>query len=193
MVPVMNIHPRRIFAGVLASAPLCCSAADSPGGCEHDQLDAHVREQIQLYGPRSAQHEHFAFVYLYQGAIASAVIRSSRCTGTYSCSVHTDASAKLIPKGARVLGEWHTHPHQGSATLSADDVRGAYNNRRIRCYAAYYAKPGGDILAWDPRKDSVPTAMFSAVRIGSYRDGPAPVENAEIRHAGMAREGAPLM
>ena len=189
----MKARSSGIFAGLLASVPLCCSAADSPGSCEHERLDAHVRDQIQVYGPRSAKNEHLAFVYLYQEVITSAVIRSSKCTGPYSCSVHTDASAKLIPKGARVLGEWHTHPHQGSGTLSAEDVRGAYNNRHIRCYAAYYARPNGEILAWDPQKDSVPTAMVSAVRIGNYREDSPPPGGADLRHADVVRQTPPLM
>lgn len=160
--------PRRFaLASLLVVAPFVCIAADSPAGCDRVNIDTHVRVQIQLYGPRSAKHEYFAFVYDYQGVIASAVVRSQLCA-QYTCAVHTAPAAQLIPKGARVLGEWHTHPHGGSRNLSAEDVRGAYNNRHIRCYFAYYAKPNGEILVWDSAQATVPSAMRSRVLIGNY-------------------------
>jgi len=166
----MKAQRRFGLASLLVVAPICCNAADAPAGCDRDVVDTHVRDQIQLYGPRSARHEYFAFVYFYQGALSSAVVRSSECTSAIRCTLDTAAAAKLIPKSARVLGEWHTHPHQGSNMLSKDDVRGAYNNRHIRCYVAYYAKPNGEIMTWDPQQTSVPTAMASRIVVGRYSE-----------------------
>ena len=107
--------------------------------CPQDAVDAHVREQIASYGPRSKDREYFGFIFFFEGAIGSAVIEGRSCPNSNSCSIDTAKAAPLIPKGAKVLGEWHTHPQLGKATnLSAEDVRGAQNNRHIRCYAAYY-------------------------------------------------------
>lgn len=166
----MKTQRRLALASLVAAAPFCCTAADAPVGCDRDDVDTHVRDQIQLYGPRSARHEYFAFVYLYQRTLASAVVRGSECRSADRCMLDTAPAAKLIPRGARVVGEWHTHPHQGSNVLSQEDVRGAYNNRHIRCYVAYYAKPNGEILTWDLQQTSVPTAMASRVVIGNYFD-----------------------
>jgi hypothetical protein len=98
-------------------------------------------------------------------------MRGNTCRNLEHCTLNTALAARMIPAGAKVLGEWHTHPHQGASGLSKDDVRGAWNNRHIRCYAAYYARPNGDILAWDPQETSVPTAMDSRVLVGNYHDG----------------------
>jgi hypothetical protein len=138
--------------------------------CPQDAVDAHVREQIALYGPRSKDREHFGFIYVLNGEIRSAVIRGHACAGADACSVDTADAAPLIPRGAKVLGEWHTHPQTGKASLlSPDDVRGARSNRHIRCYSAYYSQPDGDVYAWNPFQSSVPTAMHSAVFIDNYR------------------------
>lgn len=138
--------------------------------CPQDAVDAHVREQIAWYGPRSKDREHFGFIFVINGEIRSAVIRGHRCAGSDACSVDTADAAPLIPSGAKVLGEWHTHPQSSKASqLSADDVRGARNNRHIRCYSAYYSQPDGDVYAWNPSQTSVPTAMSSVVLIGNYR------------------------
>jgi len=153
---------------MLAAAPFCCNAADAAPPCDRDAVDSHVREQIQVYGPLSSKREYFGFIYLYEGQVASAVARGSICGSTPACGVQTRNAAQQIPPGARVLGEWHTHPHQGSALLSKEDVRGAYNNRHIRCYFAYYAKPNGEIVAWDPQQLSVPIAMASRALVGNY-------------------------
>jgi hypothetical protein len=129
----------------------------------------HVRQQFALYGPLSVRHEYFGFIYRQDGIIASAVVRSDTC-GKGNCFIETRAAAEQIPSGAKVLGEWHTHPQGGSRVLSIEDVRGARNNRHLRCYAAYYSRPGGEILEWDPAQTSVPTAMASTVSIGNYTD-----------------------
>ena len=86
--------------------------------------------------------------------------------------VDVAVAAQRIPKGARVLGEWHTHPRGGSRLLSTLDVRGAYQNRNLACYAAYFSRPDGEILAWNPRENSVRTAMASLVRVGNYAARP---------------------
>jgi proteasome lid subunit RPN8/RPN11 len=166
----METQCRLTLASLLLAAPLCCNAADEPADCRRDDVDLHVREQILIYGPLSSKHEYFGFVYRDQGRIASAVVRGSVCVNEHSCGVHTGKAAKQIPRGSRVLGEWHTHPHQGSSILSSEDVRGAHNNRHIGCYTAYYALPNGKIYKWNPQKDSVPTAMASRVLIGDYSE-----------------------
>jgi hypothetical protein len=103
-------------------------------------------------------------------AIDSVVVSSNRCRGPDGCKVDTRLAAKRIPKRAKVLGEWHTHPHlNGSRSLSAEDVNGAHQNIHIRCYAAYYAGPTGRVYRWDPHSTSVPTAMASRENLGSYR------------------------
>ena len=149
-------------------APLCCTANEESSGCRRAEVEAHVTRQFEIYGPLSIGHEYFAFVYRFNGSIGSAVIRGRSCPDSRSCGVNSAAAASAIPRGAKVLGEWHTHPKGGSTTLSADDVRGAYNNRHIRCYVAFYSKPNGEIYAWDPDKTSVPTAMASRKLVGNF-------------------------
>lgn len=75
-----------------------------------------------------------------------------------------------VPLSAKVLGEWHTHPHGGSRSLSKEDVRGAYNNHHISCYVAFYSTPSGEIYAWSPRHLSVPVAMASRMPLANYRE-----------------------
>jgi hypothetical protein len=144
-----NTLHRIVALGLVATHPSYCNAADSPDSCPRVAVDAHVLQQFQHYGPLSVKHEYFGFVYRYQGVIASAVVRSQECTAVDRCTLDTADAARLIPAGAKVLGEWHTHPHGGSTELSREDVRGAYNNRHIRCYLAYYGKPNGVVQAWD--------------------------------------------
>lgn len=141
-------------------------AADEPAACELDAVAKHVREQIRLYGPQSQQREFFAFIYRFEGRVMSAVVRGNECRSKDRCTTDTSIAAKQIPKGARVLGEWHTHPQvNGSRGLSAEDVKGAHRNRGIRCYMPYYSTPDGEIYAWDASKTSVPTAMNSRVLV----------------------------
>ena len=135
-------------------------------------MEAHVRQQFAVYGPQSQDREYFGFVFSLNGQVRSAVIRGSRCPHDRSCGIDTAKAARLIPPGAKVLGEWHTHPHEvKSRLLSMEDVRGAHANRRIRCYTAFYAASDGDIFGWDPARDSVPTAMASRIALGNYREG----------------------
>src|SRR5262249_27865779 len=142
---------------------------DAPvDACESASVRRHVIEQFREFGPRSKDHEYFAFVYRHAGVLSSAVIRSSRCRG-YHCTIDTAKSLASIPRGGDVVGEWHTHPHvNGSGMLSADDVRGAYRNRHLPCYSAYYSRPDGAIFTWNPRWVSVPTALASRVMVGNY-------------------------
>jgi len=157
---------------ILIGATTPGRAAEPPAGeCDPAEVTEHVREQIRHFGPLSENREYFGFIYRLEGHIASAVTRSNECKSGDRCLTDTAQAAKQIPKGARVLGEWHTHPVlNGSRLLSAEDVRGAHHNRQIRCYAPFYSTPGGDIYSWDVRQTSVPTAMNSRGYMGN-RDG----------------------
>ncbi len=146
-------------------------AAHADSTCTDAEVISHVRDQYMLYGPQSQKHEYFGFIYRYQGNVESSVVRSTECRGKDQCALNTGAAAAHIPRGAKVLGEWHTHPHlHGSRSLSADDVRGAHNNHHLKCYAAFYSGPAGNMYAWDPRSSSVPVAMASRVDLGNYLD-----------------------
>jgi len=158
-------------AHTITAAVLLLGALTAPAiaadDCPREEVNEHVRQQFALYGPLSDGREYFGFVYRLDGEIKSAVSRSGRCTRG-NCLTDTAAAAALIPRGAKILGEWHSHPHDGSAALSAEDVRGAKNNAHIRCYSAYYSKPDGEILSWEPGSTSVPVAMASRVSIGHF-------------------------
>lgn len=157
--------PHKFAATALLLGALAQPAAAD--GCPREEVVEHVRQQYALYGPLSDGREYFGFIYRLDGTIQSAVTRSGRCTRG-NCLTDTAAAAALIPRGAKILGEWHTHPHDGSAALSAEDVRGARNNAQIRCYSAYYSKPDGEILSWEPGSTSVPVAMASRESIGHF-------------------------
>jgi hypothetical protein len=130
----------------------------------------HVRGQFAIYGPRSARYEYFGFVYRKDGQLESAVTRGVECRDRPECVVNTVFALRRIPKGAKVLGEWHTHPgfHE-SDSLSTEDVLGAQANRHIRCYAAYYSTAAGEIFRWNLDAPTVTAAMASRTRIGNYR------------------------
>ena len=160
---------RFVFRVLFACASACCIADESHVDSTRAELDAHVRVQFLVYGPQSKQHEYFGYVYRLDGHLASAVVRGRRCSSNRNCGLKTAEAARLVPRRAQVLAEWHTHPHRGSSELSADDVRGAHQNRHISGYVAYYSKPNGDILAWDPRHGWAPDAIASLVSIGNYR------------------------
>lgn len=161
----MNIARCFALAVGLLVIPLSAGASE----CLREAVDAHVREQFRIYGPRSADHEYFGFIYLQDGIIGSAVVRSSHCRGE-KCVVDSSEAVRLVPRSAKVLGEWHTHPHDGSTGLSREDVRGAYNNRHISCYRAFYSTPEGEIYTWNPQRVSVPVAMGSRERLGNYNE-----------------------
>jgi hypothetical protein len=144
---------------VMVAALLSC-AEGWASECMREEVEAHVQAQFAVYGPQSADHEYFGFIYLHQGVIGSAVVRSRTCPNE-KCVVDSAEALRLIPRPAKVLGEWHTHPHGGSAALSKHDVVGAYSNRHISCYSAFYSTPAGEIYAWDPDRMSVPVAMAS--------------------------------
>lgn len=158
---------RFCFLVLLACAAACCNADEA--AFTRAELDAHVRVQFLVYGPQSKRHEYFGYVYRLDGHLASAVVRGRRCSSHRNCGLDTAAAARLVPRRAQVLAEWHTHPHRGSGELSIEDVRGAHRNRHILGYVAYYSKPNGEILAWDPMQGWAPDAIASLVRIGNYR------------------------
>jgi hypothetical protein len=163
----MNLVRRLSLVVLLAVT--CHAHAKSPlSECLRSEVESHVREQFAFYGPQSASHEYFGFIYLHNGTIGSAVTRSRACGKAGKCVVDSGAALRLIPRSAKVLGEWHTHPHDGSVSLSQHDVRGAYNNRHISCYLAFYSTPAGDIYAWNADRISVPIAMASRAPVGNY-------------------------
>lgn len=160
---------RSVFVtGLLAVAVQCGYAQEITPDCWRDEITAHVLLQLETYGPQSSEHEYFGFIYRLHGSIESAVIRSSKCPASGDCTLDTRHAAQRIPAHAKVLGEWHTHTRNGSRALSELDVRGAYNNRSISCYTAFFANPAGRIYTWDPRQTSVPTAMHSLRLLGDY-------------------------
>jgi hypothetical protein len=161
----MNLIHRLSLAIMLLSMATHGAATGLAAECLQPEVEAHVREQFMLYGPRSGNHEYFGFIYLHEGVIASAVTQSGACLKAGRCVVDSERAIGLIPRTAKLLGEWHTHPHHGSRSLSKDDVRGAYNNRHIRCYRAFYSTPSGEIYRWSTDQVSVPTAMASRVRV----------------------------
>jgi hypothetical protein len=164
----MNVVPRLFLTAALMVATFCSNAQSGVSECLRPEVEAHVRQQFAIHGPLSADHEYFGFIYLHNGTIGSAVTRSKTCRAD-KCVVDSAEALRLIPRPATVLGEWHTHPHGGSASLSKHDVRGAYNNRHISCYLAFYSTPSGDIYAWNPNLVSVPVAMASRAPVGNYK------------------------
>jgi hypothetical protein len=163
----MSFANRGNIAALLLAICAGANGGDATPECHWPEVQAHVRDQFAIYGPRSIENEYFGFIYRFDSRIDSAVTRSSKCVAP-ACLLNVGAAAALIPGGARILGEWHTHPHDGSALLSTYDVRGAWQNRNLECYVAYYSKPNGEIVAWDPRRTSVSSAMASLVHIGNY-------------------------
>jgi hypothetical protein len=161
----MNLIRRLSLAIVLLSMATQGEATDLAADCLQPAVEAHVREQFALYGPRSGNHEYFGFVYLHEGVIGSAVSQSRACSKTGRCAVDSSNAIALVPRTAKLLGEWHTHPRDGSRSLSKDDVRGAYSNRHIKCYRAFYSTPSGEVYRWSTDRISVPTAMASRVRV----------------------------
>jgi hypothetical protein len=166
----MNVVCRLLLATALMVTTFHGNAASSASECLQKEVEAHVRQQYAIYGPRSVGHEYFGFIYLHQGIIGSAVMRSPACSTAGKCVVDNHEAFRLIPRPAKVLGEWHTHPRGGSPSLSTHDVRGAYSNRHINCYFAFYSKPSGEIYAWNPNQSSVPVAMASRVQVGHYME-----------------------
>jgi hypothetical protein len=166
----MNLIHRLSLALMLLSMAIQSQAADLTADCSQPAVEAHVREQFALYGPRSGNYEYFGFIYLHGGVIGSAVIKSRACPTNGRCVVDSGRAIASVPRTAKLLGEWHTHPHHGSRSLSKEDVRGAYSNRHISCYRAFYSASSGEIYRWSTDQTSVPTAMASRVQIGHYTD-----------------------
>jgi hypothetical protein len=166
----------RVFsaAWMLLSASLSTEASEiGSTPCFEDEVMQHVRDQFAIYGPRSSQYEYFGFIYRKDGLVESAVTHDFECRGQMECVVNTVFALRRIPKGAKVLGEWHTHPHFHEADeLSMEDVRGAQANRHVRCYTAFYSGSDGDIYRWNLDAPTVAAAMASRMRLGNYRAVP---------------------
>ncbi len=155
-----------MLLGIIAGA----CRAEEPSECFTAEVEAHVLEQFRIYGPLSRKREYFGFIYRIDGVIGSAITRGIVCRWTEPCEVNTRRAAEKIPEGAKVLGEWHTHPHEsGSLLLSDADVRGANDNRHIRCYRAFFSTSNGEVFSWDPNVVVVSVAMSNAIRQGNYR------------------------
>ena len=167
----------RVFgpAWMLLAASLSARAGDAtPAACYEDEVLLHVRAQFESYGPRSSQYEYFGFIYRKDGRVDSAVTHDFACRGQMECVVNTAFALRRIPKGAKVLGEWHTHPHFHEAdALSLEDVRGARANRHVRCYSAFYSSHDGDIYRWNLEALTVAAAMVSRTWLGNYRSVPS--------------------
>src|ERR1044072_6020674 len=158
-------------AWILLSVSLSPAAAEAGSQpCFEEEVTQHVREQFATYGPRSSQYEYFGFIYRKDGRVESAVTHDAPCRGQMECVVNTVFALRRIPKGAKVLGEWHTHPHFHEADgLSMEDVRGARANRHVRCYTAFYRSYHVDIYWWKLDAHPVADAMASRARLGNYR------------------------
>jgi hypothetical protein len=164
---------KRIHHYLVVTSVVLCSVLVRGGepsqGCDREAVITHVREQFRIYGPRSRKHEYFGFIFRVDGELGSAIVRSSVCRGPDDCMIDTKQAAERIPAGAKVLGEWHTHPHNlGVGRLSIEDVRGAEHNAPIRCYTPFYAASNGRYYTWDPRSSSVPVAMARRTELGNY-------------------------
>jgi hypothetical protein len=160
------------FAATAAAGP-SDHRHEAAVACALDRVHDHVREQFAEFGPQSTHREYFGFVYFFDGKVASAVARGKECRSVDRCITRIDLAARAIPKGARLLGEWHTHPtSSGSRALSADDVRGARHYRHIPCYQAYYSTPRGEIYTWNVTQTSVTSAMATRVHLGNLSDTP---------------------
>jgi len=166
----MSFLLRALLASLLLACCAGATAADADCECDRDEIAAYARLEFEIYGPLSMNVEYFGFIFHDGARLGSAVIRSRRCESG-ECLIHVDEAGRMIPKGAKVLGEWHTHPHDGAPQLSHHDVRGAFRNRHVRCYTAFYSNPGGEIFAWNPAETSVPTAMASREHVGGYSSG----------------------
>jgi hypothetical protein len=165
--------------GALGFTALCLlAAADpqtswageaAPAPCFDAEVLQQVREQFAIYGPRSDRSEYFGFIYRMNGRIDSAITHGGDCLGEFDCTVNSAFALARLPRGAKVLGEWHSHPRIGSNDLSPDDVRLANANRHIRCYAAFYSAPDGSIWRWNVEESSVAEAMASRILVGNFR------------------------
>ena len=195
------MSPARVFrvfsaAWILLSVSLSTEASEiGSTPCFEDEVMRHVRDQFAIYGPRSSQYEYFGFIYRKDGRVDSAVTHDFACRGQMECVVNTVFALRRIPKGAKVLGEWHTHPHFHEAdALSMEDVRGARANRHIRCYTAFYSSHDGDFYRWNLDALTVAAAMASRMRLGNYREreetaDPSLASNSEA--VGAAIDAAP--
>ncbi len=162
----MFLASRVLFAVLLLAVSMKGTAGEAPR-CFTDAVAAHVRQQYAVFGPLSVNNEYFGFIYRVGDTIDSAVTRGSRCIAG-GCVVNIASAAALLPAAAVILGEWHTHPRNGMAALSEVDVYGAYRNRKLACYSAFYSEPDGGIYEWNPHRGLVTTAMASRVQIGNY-------------------------
>jgi len=161
------IFASRVSFAVLLLVVSMKGTANGAPECSAESIQAHVRQQYAVYGPMSVDNEYFGFIYRVGDTIDSAVTRGSRCLAG-SCIVNIAQAAAHIPADAVILGEWHTHPRHGMSELSENDVYGAYRNRKLGCYSAFYSEPDGRIYEWNPHRGSVRAAMNSRIRVGTY-------------------------
>jgi RHS repeat-associated protein len=137
-------------------------------------IDGHAVSQMREFGPQSKSNEFFGYIYGKDGKLESSWKQGSKCRD--GAGVCTMSEAKLneakagIPSGAKVYGEWHTHNHGGSPALSEADANGAYANRNIKFYSAYYADSNGNMYRWDPTKRNAIRANASKVYLGNYNE-----------------------
>ena len=173
-------------AWMLWSVSLSAWAGDPiPAPCYEEEVLLHVRGQFATYGPRSSQLEYFGFIYRKDGRVESAVTHGFGCRGDAECVVNTAFALARIPKGAKVLGEWHTHPHfHEFDALTLEDVQGAQANRHVRCYTAFYSSADGDIFRWNLDAPTVAAAMASRMRLGNYREPGEPADASFASNSG---------
>ncbi|HEU4601572.1 MAG TPA: hypothetical protein VFS24_06375 [Steroidobacteraceae bacterium] len=138
-----------------------------------EEIESFVLAQFKIFGPQSKRTEHFAFVYWHDGELAQAHIYA-RCSSTSDrCTTNPKRAIQAVMPGAKILAEWHSHPHNGSRLLSPDDAQGAFSigeqiRSRGREYFAYYSDPTGRVFRWDTTTPDVNKANRSRVEVGSY-------------------------
>ncbi len=137
-------------------------------------IDGHAVSQMRVFGPQSKSNEFFGFIHGKDGKLDSSTVKGGQCRdGAGTCTM---SEAKLneakagIPSGSKVFGEWHTHNHKGSPALSEADANGAYANRNIKFYSAYYADPNGNMYRWDANKRNAVRAGASKIYLGNYNE-----------------------
>jgi len=177
-----------VLVGLSAAAHAEDEQHSSPDpACPRSEVLAHVQAQFRLYGPLSERREYFGFIYRSNGEVESSVAMGRVCGNNHVCGIKIAPAAKGIPAGAKVLGEWHTHPgFQESDTLTPEDVTGAQANRHVRCYTAFYSNPDGDIYRWTLDAPTVPAAMASRIRVGNYRDPDRRADSDPANHSRVA-------
>ena len=57
-------------------------------------------------------------------------MRGNECRSDDRCITRIDCAARAIPKGARILGEWHTHPTVTGSRAPATETRASARRQR---------------------------------------------------------------